>query len=78
MEQLTAKELAALRAMRRQELKTYEEIAEAVGVNERTIHRILTITAYHPSDLIVLQIRQGLNALDEKLEKAPARTGTRG
>jgi DNA-binding XRE family transcriptional regulator len=72
---LTPDERDAIRNMRVDELLTYEEIGERLGVDRRTVQGIVERDDYQPNGLNVLRINRNL----KQFAPVPAkRTGTRG
>lgn len=74
-QQLTAEEIAQVRALRTDHLMTFEQIGDALGVDTSTAHRILSKPGYEFTELLLLRIRRGLARVRE--ENAPVAAGTR-
>lgn len=67
--QLTADELATIRALREEEELTFAEIGERLGIDTSVAHRILARDGYAFEELSLIRIRKGLARLGGKPSK---------
>lgn len=63
--QLRPDEIDVVRRLREDEELTFDELAERLGVDLSTAHRIVTKPGYQFSDLVLIRIRKGLRRLEE-------------